>query len=126
PRGDGRGRRRPQRPADDRLGRPRLCRGGCARGGGRGGGRPDRGPAGDGGNRAPRGGIARIMATLFLVHAHPDDEAVSTGGVLLRAHEAGHRVVLVTSTRGEEGEIYNMDEAEARPRLAEIRTEELR
>jgi LmbE family N-acetylglucosaminyl deacetylase len=66
------------------------------------------------------------MATLFLIHAHPDDEAVSTGGVMMRAHEAGHRVVLVTATRGEEGEIYNMDEAESRPRLAEIRTEELR
>ncbi|MBJ7600235.1 MAG: GlcNAc-PI de-N-acetylase [Candidatus Nephthysia bennettiae] len=66
------------------------------------------------------------MATLFLVHAHPDDEAVSTGGVMMRAHEAGHRVVLVTATRGEEGEIYNMDEAESRPRLAEIRAEELR
>jgi LmbE family N-acetylglucosaminyl deacetylase len=66
------------------------------------------------------------MATLFLVHAHPDDEAVSTGGVMMRAHESGHRVVLVTATRGEEGEIYNMDEAESRPRLAEIRTEELR
>jgi LmbE family N-acetylglucosaminyl deacetylase len=66
------------------------------------------------------------MATLLLVHAHPDDEAVSTGGVMMRAHEAGHRVVLVTATRGEEGEIYNMDEAASRPRLAEIRTEELR
>jgi LmbE family N-acetylglucosaminyl deacetylase len=66
------------------------------------------------------------LATLFLVHAHPDDEAVSTGGVMIRAHEAGHRVVLVTSTRGEEGEIYNMDEEASRPRLAEIRTEELR
>ena len=66
------------------------------------------------------------MATLLLVHAHPDDEAVSTGGVMMRAHEAGHRVVVVTATRGEEGEIYNMDEAESRPRLAEIRTEELR
>jgi N-acetyl-1-D-myo-inositol-2-amino-2-deoxy-alpha-D-glucopyranoside deacetylase len=68
----------------------------------------------------------RSLATLFLVHAHPDDEAVSTGGVMIRAHEAGHRVVLVTSTRGEEGEIYNMDEEASRPRLAEIRTEELR
>jgi N-acetyl-1-D-myo-inositol-2-amino-2-deoxy-alpha-D-glucopyranoside deacetylase len=66
------------------------------------------------------------VATIFLVHAHPDDEAVSTGGVMMRAHEAGHRVVLVTATRGEEGEIYNMDEEAARPRLAEIRTEELR
>ena len=66
------------------------------------------------------------MATLLLVHAHPDDECVATGGVMLRAHRAGHRVVLVTATRGEEGEIHNMDEAEVRPRLGEVRTEELR
>jgi LmbE family N-acetylglucosaminyl deacetylase len=66
------------------------------------------------------------MATLLLVHAHPDDEAISTGGVMLRAHRDGHRVVLVTATRGEEGEIHNMDEAAVRPRLAEVRTEELR
>jgi N-acetyl-1-D-myo-inositol-2-amino-2-deoxy-alpha-D-glucopyranoside deacetylase len=66
------------------------------------------------------------MATLFLVHAHPDDEAIATGGVMMRAHADGHRVVLVTCTRGEEGEIHNMDEAATRPRLAAVRTEELR
>lgn len=66
------------------------------------------------------------MATLFLVHAHPDDESISTGGVMMRAKENGHRVVLVTCTRGEEGEIHNMDEGSVRPRLAEVRTEELR
>jgi LmbE family N-acetylglucosaminyl deacetylase len=61
-----------------------------------------------------------------LVHAHPDDEAISTGGVMMRAHEEAHRVVLVTCTRGEEGEIHNMDEAATRPRLAAVRTAELR
>jgi LmbE family N-acetylglucosaminyl deacetylase len=66
------------------------------------------------------------MATLLLVHAHPDDESIATGGVMMRARQDGHRVVLVTSTRGEEGEIHNMDEAETRPRLADVRTEELR
>jgi N-acetyl-1-D-myo-inositol-2-amino-2-deoxy-alpha-D-glucopyranoside deacetylase len=66
------------------------------------------------------------MATLLLVHAHPDDECIATGGVMMRAHEDGHRVVLVTATRGEEGEIHHMDEAEVRPRLGEVRTEELR
>jgi LmbE family N-acetylglucosaminyl deacetylase len=66
------------------------------------------------------------MATLLLVHAHPDDESIATGGVMIRAHEDGHRVVLVTATRGEEGEIHNMDEAEVRPRLGDVRTEELR
>jgi N-acetyl-1-D-myo-inositol-2-amino-2-deoxy-alpha-D-glucopyranoside deacetylase len=65
------------------------------------------------------------MATLLLVHAHPDDEAISTGGVMMRAHEDGHRVVLVTGTRGEEGEIHNMDEATVRPHLGEVRTAEL-
>lgn len=65
------------------------------------------------------------MATLLLVHAHPDDESISTGGVMVRAHMDGHRVVLVTGTRGEEGEIHNMDEASVRPRLGEVRTEEL-
>ena len=60
------------------------------------------------------------MSTLLLVHAHPDDEAISTGGVMMKAHEEGRRVVLVTATRGEVGEISNMDEATSRPRLAEI------
>jgi LmbE family N-acetylglucosaminyl deacetylase len=66
------------------------------------------------------------MGTLLLVHAHPDDESVATGGVMIRAHDDGHRVVLVTATRGEEGEIHNMDEASVRPRLGDVRTEELR
>jgi N-acetyl-1-D-myo-inositol-2-amino-2-deoxy-alpha-D-glucopyranoside deacetylase len=65
------------------------------------------------------------MATLLLVHAHPDDEAISTGGAMMKAKADGHRVVLVTATRGEVGEIYNMDEAASRPRLGEIRTKEL-
>jgi N-acetyl-1-D-myo-inositol-2-amino-2-deoxy-alpha-D-glucopyranoside deacetylase len=66
------------------------------------------------------------MATLLLVHAHPDDEAISTGGVMMKAKAHGHRVVLVTATRGEVGEIHNMDEATVRPRLGEIRTQELK
>ena len=66
------------------------------------------------------------MKTLLLVHAHPDDEAIATGGIMARSFDSGHRVVLVTATRGEEGEISNMDVEESRPRLGEIRTEELR
>jgi LmbE family N-acetylglucosaminyl deacetylase len=65
------------------------------------------------------------MATLLLVHAHPDDECIATGGVVLRAHHDGIRVVLLTATRGEEGDIHNMDAAAVRPRLGEVRTEEL-
>jgi LmbE family N-acetylglucosaminyl deacetylase len=66
------------------------------------------------------------VSTLLLVHAHPDDESISTGGVMAKAHEEGHRVVLVTATRGEVGEIYVLDEAETRPRLGEVREGELR
>jgi N-acetyl-1-D-myo-inositol-2-amino-2-deoxy-alpha-D-glucopyranoside deacetylase len=65
------------------------------------------------------------MGTLLLVHAHPDDEAISTGGAMLKAKADGHRVVLVTATRGEVGEIYNMDEESTRPHLGDVRTVEL-
>ena len=34
------------------------------------------------------------------VHAHPDDEAISTGGVLARYASEGVRTVLVTCTDG--------------------------
>jgi LmbE family N-acetylglucosaminyl deacetylase len=45
------------------------------------------------------------MATLVSFHAHPDDECIATGGVMRKAFEQGHRVVLVVATRGEVGEV---------------------
>ena len=45
------------------------------------------------------------MATLVSFHAHPDDESIICGGVLRKASEQGHRVVLVLATRGEHGEV---------------------
>ncbi len=45
------------------------------------------------------------MATLVFVHAHPDDEAIITGGTMAKMADEGHRVVLVTATRGELGEV---------------------
>lgn len=45
------------------------------------------------------------MATLVSFHAHPDDECIACGGVIRKASEAGHRVVLVVATRGERGEV---------------------
>jgi LmbE family N-acetylglucosaminyl deacetylase len=45
------------------------------------------------------------MGTLVCFHAHPDDEALSTGGTMARAHAEGHRVVLVVATNGEHGEV---------------------
>ena len=44
------------------------------------------------------------MSTLVCFHAHPDDECISTGGLMIKASDAGHRVVLVLGTRGEQGE----------------------
>ncbi len=44
------------------------------------------------------------MSTIVCFHAHPDDEAIATGGTMLLASQAGHRVVLVMATRGERGE----------------------
>ena len=44
------------------------------------------------------------MATVVCLHAHPDDEALATGGTMARMADEGHRVVLVVATRGEEGE----------------------
>ncbi len=42
--------------------------------------------------------------TLMAVHAHPDDEALGTGGVLARYAAEGVRTVLVTCTNGELGD----------------------
>src|SRR5271156_6105974 len=42
--------------------------------------------------------------TLMAVHAHPDDEAIGTGGILARYADEGGRVGLVTCTNGELGD----------------------
>jgi LmbE family N-acetylglucosaminyl deacetylase len=42
--------------------------------------------------------------TLMAVHAHPDDEASSTGGVLAAYSDQGVRTVVVTCTNGEFGD----------------------
>jgi N-acetyl-1-D-myo-inositol-2-amino-2-deoxy-alpha-D-glucopyranoside deacetylase len=64
----------------------------------------------------------------MVVHAHPDDECLGTGGTLARYSAEGIRTVLVTATKGEEGEMHDPDlvEDEVRPRMAEIREGELR
>ncbi len=45
------------------------------------------------------------MATVTFFHAHPDDEAIATGGTMASLADQGHRVVLVTATGGELGEV---------------------
>jgi LmbE family N-acetylglucosaminyl deacetylase len=42
--------------------------------------------------------------TMMAVHAHPDDEASSTGGVLAKYSAEGVRTVVVTCTKGEFGD----------------------
>ncbi|MGD0686942.1 MAG: PIG-L family deacetylase, partial [Streptosporangiaceae bacterium] len=69
--------------------------------------------------------------TLMAVHAHPDDESSSTGGVLAKYSAEGIRTVVVTCTNGEFGDAPGQvkpgqdghDEAAvAKIRLAELRT----
>lgn len=43
------------------------------------------------------------MRTCLFFHAHPDDEALLTAGLMARLADEGHRVVLVVATAGEEG-----------------------
>jgi LmbE family N-acetylglucosaminyl deacetylase len=68
--------------------------------------------------------------TLMAVHAHPDDEASSTGGVLARYSSEGVRTVVVTCTNGEFGDTPggvkpgadgHDEEQVAQIRLAELR-----
>lgn len=64
-----------------------------------------------------------MALTLVTFHAHPDDEAIATGGTMALAAAAGHRVVLVVATRGELGEVADgfLDEGET---LAQRRVKE--
>lgn len=64
--------------------------------------------------------------TVLAVHAHPDDESLSTGALLAALVSSGTRVVLVTATRGEEGEVVPgaIEDGDARP-LEEIREGEI-
>jgi LmbE family N-acetylglucosaminyl deacetylase len=65
--------------------------------------------------------------TLMTVHAHPDDEIIGTGGAMARYVREGRRVVLITCTRGEQGEIVvpELDTPDNHRRLGEIRAREL-
>lgn len=47
--------------------------------------------------------------TVLFVHAHPDDESIATGGTIAHLVRAGARVVLLTATRGEGGEVIGAE-----------------
>jgi mycothiol S-conjugate amidase len=65
--------------------------------------------------------------TLLAVHGHPDDETVHLGGTLARYAAEGVRVVCVTATRGELGQIVDpgLDTPQNRARLGELRLDEM-
>lgn len=67
---------------------------------------------------------AAVRRTVVAVHAHPDDEAILTGGTLAGLARAGHRVVLVTATDGGAGAAARRY-AQAPGGLAARRREEL-
>ena len=73
----------------------------------------------------PFGHVDRVL----FVHAHPDDETLSSGGLILWLAGRGIRVALLTATRGERGEVVPAlrgevgDDAGA---LTGIRLDELR
>ena len=66
-----------------------------------------------------------MTATIVSFHAHPDDEAITVGGTLALAADAGHRIVLVFATRGDLGEVaegvLEPDEALGERRAQEAR-----
>jgi LmbE family N-acetylglucosaminyl deacetylase len=64
-----------------------------------------------------------VPFTLIAFHAHPDDEALMTGGTLARAAAEGHRVVLVCATAGEAG--LSADDPSQAGGLADRRLDEL-
>ncbi|WP_410587697.1 N-acetyl-1-D-myo-inositol-2-amino-2-deoxy-alpha-D-glucopyranoside deacetylase [Amycolatopsis sp. lyj-23] len=56
--------------------------------------------------------ISPVSRRLLFVHAHPDDESITTGASIARYAAEGAEVTVVTCTLGEEGEVM--------PELAEL------
>ena len=64
------------------------------------------------------------MATAVFFHAHPDDEAIATGGTMVIGARRGHRIVLVCATDGAVGEA-DPDMIPKGETLADVRAREL-
>jgi N-acetyl-1-D-myo-inositol-2-amino-2-deoxy-alpha-D-glucopyranoside deacetylase len=54
-------------------------------------------------------GVVTLARRLVVVHAHPDDETLWTGGMIARYAAAGAAVTLVTCTLGEQGEVLTAE-----------------
>ncbi len=74
----------------------------------------------------PTGLLAGARSVAF-VHAHPDDETLVTGGLILALVDAGVDVRVLTATRGERGEVVPgpLSPLAGRPELAAVRAREL-
>ncbi|WP_336248793.1 PIG-L family deacetylase [Stomatohabitans albus] len=68
-----------------------------------------------------------ITPRLLAIHAHPDDECISTGGVLADTVARGYHAKVLTCTDGRRGEIVDptMDAQAVAPILHEVREREL-
>lgn len=68
-----------------------------------------------------------MVGQVLFVHAHPDDESISTGGTIAALVDAGRGVTVLTLTRGERGEVIPADlrHLEGSPELARWREREL-
>jgi mycothiol S-conjugate amidase len=64
---------------------------------------------------------------LMAVHAHPDDESSKGAATMARYAAEGHRVLVVSLTGGERGDILNpaMDLPDVHGRIAEVRRDEM-
>ncbi len=67
------------------------------------------------------------MERVLFVHAHPDDESISTGGTIATLVDQGAAVTVITCTRGERGGVVAADlrPLEGTPALADERAHEL-
>lgn len=73
--------------------------------------------------------LADVAGGVLFVHAHPDDETITTGATMAGLAAAGVPVTLVTCTRGELGEVIGQELAALEgdgPALARHREGELR
>jgi LmbE family N-acetylglucosaminyl deacetylase len=64
------------------------------------------------------------VASFVFLHAHPDDEAIATSGLIAAATEAGHQVTVIFATAGERGEMP--DDLGGHSSLGDLRAAEAR
>lgn len=77
-----------------------------------------------GGETGP-GAPSDVPGPVLAVFAHPDDETLLAGGLLALAAAEGRRVVVVTATRGERGEMIGRPDLEGTDAVALVREQEV-